>query len=111
MAQNNSKNTYGIKDMVKVGGIKGNVSKSKVGYFDWFKKSGWKKFGLAVAVLSFVGFLRTEMVESSKRQNRSEAKTIIEQGIIPEKSVKDNLFRSKAKSQFGQSMMKDEKLE
>lgn len=112
MAQNKGKRTYEIKDLVKAGSNKTIVSKPKVGYHDWFfKRGGWKPIGICFSLLAFVGYIRNEMIEAANRRIYFEAKTIIEQGIRPEPSVKTNLIVSEDESQFGQSMRKDKNLE
>jgi hypothetical protein len=110
MAKNKGRNTYQIQDLLKDGGIKGNTPKPKIGYVDWLKGGGWKPVTIAAGVILLIGYARSEIKHSSKRENYKEARLIMEQGITPTKPVNKNLFKDDEQHQFGQSMMKDEKI-
>ena len=113
MAENsNRKHAYHIKDLIKDGRVKGRtVSKSKLGYFTWLRRGGWKKVSSIFGGLLLFGYVAYEIRTNKRTDNYVEAKRLIEQqGVVPIEAVNTNLFKSREESQFGQSHLKDDKL-
>ena len=111
MASNKSKNTYDTRDLVR------NINqrqkpKDQIGYFQWIiKGGGWKKLGMGLAGAGLVVYIFRERKAGQRRFAQMEAELIIEQGIQPTKQVNKDIIRSDENIQFGQSQVKENKVE
>ena len=110
MAKIKGRNTYQIEDFVKGVGAKKVRPTAKIGYIDWIKQGGWKHVTVAFGVVGLIAYVRQELKDNYKRESYKEAKMIMEQGIKPIEPVNKNLFKDDKQHQFGQSMMKDDKI-
>lgn len=111
MAPNKNKNTYEVKDLIKNVTVNETTRKPKIGYIKYVKSGGWKPICGVLGIMGLLGFVWFEMKERHRRYARMEARMIFEQGIKPEKQINKNLFKSEESVQFGQSSLKDDKLE
>ena len=111
MASNKSKNTYDTRDFVR------NINqrqkpKDKIGYFQWIIKSGgWKKLAMGLGGAAVVVYMFLERKAGQRRFVEMEAELIIEQGIQPTKQVNKDIIKSDENIQFGQSHVKENKVE
>ena len=110
MAKKGGRNTYQIQDLLKDGGVKGRTPTPKISYIDWFKRGGWKGMSKVVGVVLMIYYVRYEMRDKGKRESYAEARMIMDQGIKPTEPVNKNLLRDDEQHQFGQSMLKEDKI-
>ena len=110
MAKKGGRNTYQIQDLIKDGGVKGKTPTPKITYTGWFLQGGWKGLSIVAGAIFIIGCVRNEIRNKGKRESYMEARMIMDYGIKPTEPVNKNLFKDDEQHQFGQSMMKDDKI-
>ena len=111
MAPNKSRNTYDVKDLIKNVSAKDAAPKPKIGYIRWVKTGGWKSIGIVIGIVGLLGAVIAEKNDRPRRQARIDAHIIMDQGIKPVEQINRNRFKDEQSTKFGQSSLKDEKIE